>query len=105
MIHPSFRKIALAPLTPRRGIPYTARPDITPSMPKTAMPLPAITMVIMGIIDLIDIGATELGDIVDGDFDVIVQAAGVTKALTPACESAQLETHHRRAMRTQRRGL
>jgi len=41
-------------------------------------------MVIMGIIDLIDIGATELGDIVDGDFDVIVRAAGVTKALTPA---------------------
>jgi len=41
-------------------------------------------MVIMGIIDLIDIGATDLGDIVDGDFDVIVRAAGVTKALTPA---------------------
>ena len=38
----------------------------------------------MGIIDLIDIGATDLGDIVDGDFDVIVRAAGVTKALTPA---------------------
>jgi len=43
-------------------------------MPKTAMPLPAITMVIMGIIDLIDIGATDLGDIVDGERHILWQS-------------------------------
>ena len=52
------------PVTPSRR--YTASPAIPPSMPKTAMPLPAITMV--AIIDLIDIGAIDIGGIVDGDF-------------------------------------